>query len=662
VGFPIRAGGRGSVSYDEAGRIKTKSGAGSYDYQIVDVANPWQPSNAVGSIRNEAGVQRYLYDENGNLVKGPHVSYKYTPDNRLSEIDLDDKHSTRFDYGPSGDRYRKTEVVENHIQETIYLGSVEKISEFTTEEYAKHQANEVVFRYALSSPVGTFAMLDVSQTGPTPAAGSPVGPTGQTTERLWYLHTDQLGSVVRITDQRARLAARFAYDPWGKLISSAVLPAGKGLVQNGLRGFAGEEYLEEAGLVHMNGRVYDPNTGMFLSADPVALSTRDTQALNRFSYALNNPLVNSDPSGYFNILGAIGGAVVGFVTGGPAGAVAGAIIGGNDDVHRWVEQNWKTVVIVAAAVAVTAVTAGAAGPILAGMAAGAVSGGLSSALYGGNLGDVLTGAIRGAVIGGISAGAFYGVGEAFANGSGALNEIGSVAAHGTVGGAIESIQGGNFWTGFEAGSFTKLSSMYGPKFGSLEANIARAAVVGGTVAAMSGDNFANGAVLGAFSYPFNDWTHDVLSAASSAAATVQAGLANPSEYLGGVESAASMTGQFFTGEGPRDLVFGPESLESGMMASSPGVSRAVSDYYASGKTSGVYEFGATAVLAAGVNPIQQFVGSFSYSITPGTDGLHVTLQNYTSVHSLTYHIVPSWNRSTHPVMGTTHQTYELIVP
>ena len=35
------------------------------------------------------------------------------------------------------------------------------------------------------------------------------------------------------------------------------------------RGYAGHEHLERTGLIHMNGRVYDPVIGRFLSPNPV---------------------------------------------------------------------------------------------------------------------------------------------------------------------------------------------------------------------------------------------------------------------------------------------------------------------------------------------------------------------------------------------------------
>ncbi|MDB4582936.1 RHS repeat-associated core domain-containing protein [Draconibacterium sp.] len=63
------------------------------------------------------------------------------------------------------------------------------------------------------------------------------------------------------------------------------------------RGFTGHEYLPWFKLYNMNGRLYDPVVGRFLEPDPVVQNTASTQNLNRYSYALNNPLKYVDPSG-----------------------------------------------------------------------------------------------------------------------------------------------------------------------------------------------------------------------------------------------------------------------------------------------------------------------------------------------------------------------------
>jgi RHS repeat-associated protein len=56
--------------------------------------------------------------------------------------------------------------------------------------------------------------------------------------------------------------------------------------------------LDNVGLVHMNGRVYDPTLGRFLSADPLVGDLRDSQSVNPYAYAGNRPLSAIDPTGF----------------------------------------------------------------------------------------------------------------------------------------------------------------------------------------------------------------------------------------------------------------------------------------------------------------------------------------------------------------------------
>jgi len=63
-------------------------------------------------------------------------------------------------------------------------------------------------------------------------------------------------------------------------------------------GFTGHEHIDLFELVNMDGRVYDPRLGRFLSPDPYVQDPTYSQSLNRYSYCVNNPLVFYDPSGY----------------------------------------------------------------------------------------------------------------------------------------------------------------------------------------------------------------------------------------------------------------------------------------------------------------------------------------------------------------------------
>ena len=65
------------------------------------------------------------------------------------------------------------------------------------------------------------------------------------------------------------------------------------------KGFTEHEHLDNLGIIHMNGRVYDPIIGRFLSADPFIPNPMSTQSFNRYSYVENAPLTFTDPSGFF---------------------------------------------------------------------------------------------------------------------------------------------------------------------------------------------------------------------------------------------------------------------------------------------------------------------------------------------------------------------------
>lgn len=55
------------------------------------------------------------------------------------------------------------------------------------------------------------------------------------------------------------------------------------------------------GIINMNGRIYDPLIGRFMSADPYIQAPDNLQSHNRYAYVMNNPLNVDDPSGYWSI-------------------------------------------------------------------------------------------------------------------------------------------------------------------------------------------------------------------------------------------------------------------------------------------------------------------------------------------------------------------------
>lgn len=59
----------------------------------------------------------------------------------------------------------------------------------------------------------------------------------------------------------------------------------------------------------MKNKYYNPNTGRFLSEDPIGFRGQDS---NLFRYVENNPILKKDPTGQIGVLGAVGlGALAG---------------------------------------------------------------------------------------------------------------------------------------------------------------------------------------------------------------------------------------------------------------------------------------------------------------------------------------------------------------
>ena len=97
-----------------------------------------------------------------------------------------------------------------------------------------------------------------------------------------------------------KVVAEYRYDPWGGRLDPETrtyyAPGEEPELMSG-RGYTGHEHLPEYGLIHMNARLYDPQTGRFLSPDPYVQDPANTQSYNRYAHVLNDPLRYTDPSG-----------------------------------------------------------------------------------------------------------------------------------------------------------------------------------------------------------------------------------------------------------------------------------------------------------------------------------------------------------------------------
>ncbi|MAF92885.1 MAG: hypothetical protein CL674_16570 [Bdellovibrionaceae bacterium] len=123
--------------------------------------------------------------------------------------------------------------------------------------------------------------------------------------------SDHLGSVrLVVNSSNGNIVQRMDYDTWGKVLSDT---------NPGFQpfGFAGGIYDQDTGLVKFGARDYDPETGRWISKDPI----RFDGGINLYAYADNDPVNKIDPNGLWALQ--IGGQLTGFFPTAGAGISGG---------------------------------------------------------------------------------------------------------------------------------------------------------------------------------------------------------------------------------------------------------------------------------------------------------------------------------------------------
>src|SRR5690606_31031249 len=268
-----------------------------------------------------------------------------------------------------------------------------------------------------------------------------------------YLYNDHLGSLDVIVDHVGTVTHTASFDAWGyrrhgEDWNGAFEPESLALANFiqpvTQRGYTGHEMLDDVGLIHMNGRIFDPRLARFMQADPYIQAATHSQSYNRYSYTFNNPLNATDPSGYIAwvpILKAAAWIV---------GSYAAGDYGRRNNIP-WLGQ-------------VASI-------------AGCIYGYCAQAAFGSTYGATQNLGVS--LIAGVSAGALSG-----------MNPAARVLASGMLGGTSSVMMGGEYGHGFISAGLGPLAG--GGFFGSI--------IVGGTISVMTGGKFGNGAGSAAFVY------------------------------------------------------------------------------------------------------------------------------------------------------------------
>ncbi|GGS63856.1 hypothetical protein GCM10010259_60740 [Streptomyces daghestanicus] len=109
-------------------------------------------------------------------------------------------------------------------------------------------------------------------------------------QTLSYLSGDPHGTSTLSLDATTQAVTKRYLTPFGGTRTGGIGPWPDD------KTFLGKTTDTTSGLTYIGARQYDPNTGRFISVDPV-LDTTDAQSLNGYTYADNNPVTASDPTG-----------------------------------------------------------------------------------------------------------------------------------------------------------------------------------------------------------------------------------------------------------------------------------------------------------------------------------------------------------------------------
>lgn len=240
----------GAFAYDALGNMTSSSRLGQFAY------DPQGRAHAPIRIGNRS----LTYDAGGNLVADGRRSMTWNAENRLSSVSAMG-HLSQFLYDANGVRVEKR--------------SDEGITVFFTNELER--INGRLVKYIFAGPM-LIARKDAE------------GPK-------WF-HSDHLGSTRLLTDSKGQPERTYRYDAFGKLLEDSGGPANS-------RTFSGHVGDSESGLIYMGARYYDPELCRFVSPDTVVPDATDPQALNRYAYALNNPVSNLDPTGHAPVVAAV---------------------------------------------------------------------------------------------------------------------------------------------------------------------------------------------------------------------------------------------------------------------------------------------------------------------------------------------------------------------
>lgn len=307
-----------TYTYNNRGLITSRSDSNvsqseSYKYDNLD--------RLVACHVNGNPYATYTYSDDGNIISNSRVGvYNYDSDkpHALTEINATTSAaiSNFNNYISYNMRNRVGSIEENGYKLTFdydAFGMRRHTYYWQNDSRYKGKARISDFYEVENKMSGGIRKLDYIYADGRIVA---VNVRRSTTDSLYYVMTDHLGSWNKVMDENKNIVQETHFDPWGNRMTYNVWNSKQTQTSFTFdRGFTGHEHYDRFKIINTNARLYDPTVGRFFSPDPLVQAPDFTQSFNRYSYCLNNPIMYSDPDGESFVSTLIIGTMIGAFSG-----------------------------------------------------------------------------------------------------------------------------------------------------------------------------------------------------------------------------------------------------------------------------------------------------------------------------------------------------------
>lgn len=268
------------------------------------VAGAWtyDANNRLLQKGTGANATAYQYDEAGNLTQKAEpgsktTHYSYDTQNRLIEVkDGSGNLIARYGYAPTDVRVWKEQYRDgsgnalSQPKRTYYLYSDEGLIAEAQQAIVLN-ADQSVSTNSVPQLVAQYGLRPDAEFSTDVLFVKTQNSNGQLA--FAYYHNDQLGTPIQATDKSGNLVWAASYSVFGQAtITTPAATVDKPTITSNLR-LPGQYADEETGLHYNNRRYYDPDSGRYISQDPIGLAGGD----NVYRYAEADPINQSDPTG-----------------------------------------------------------------------------------------------------------------------------------------------------------------------------------------------------------------------------------------------------------------------------------------------------------------------------------------------------------------------------